>query len=126
VPNVDTKKRPVSPASSPARTGPADALFSKVQQRVLGVLFGNSDRSFYAKEIIGLASSGSGAVQRELARLVASGLVTVSQVGKQKHHQANPDSPLFSELRVLALKSFALGDVLRDRANGTVSRLSHL
>jgi hypothetical protein len=28
------------------RKGLADALFSKTQQRVLGVLFGNPDRSF--------------------------------------------------------------------------------
>ena len=47
--------------------GLADALFAKVQQRVLGVLFGNPGRSFYANEVIGLARSGTGAVQRELA-----------------------------------------------------------
>ena len=94
-------------------TGLADALFSKVQQRVLGILFGNPSRSFYAKEIIRLAQSGTGAVQRELARLHASGLVTVTTVGRQKHYQANPDSPLFSELRALSLKTFALADVLR-------------
>src|SRR3989441_2430494 len=68
--------------------GVADALFAKVQQRVLGVLFGNPRRSFYANEVIGMARSGTGAVQRELARLEASGLVTVTRVGKQKHYQA--------------------------------------
>jgi predicted nucleotidyltransferase len=88
-------------------------LFSKVQQRVLGVLFGNPGRSFYANEIIGLARSGTGAVQRELARLEMSGLVSVRRVGKQKHYQADPHSPLFEDLRALALKTFALTDVLR-------------
>lgn len=97
-----------------AKTGAADALFSKVQQRVLGVLFGSPSRSYYAKEIIGLARSGTGAVQRELTRLVESGLVTVVQVGRQKHYQANAASPLFEELHRLSLKTFALGDVLRD------------
>lgn len=93
--------------------GLADALFAKVQQRVLSVLFGNPQRSFYANEVIGLARSGTGAVQRELARLEASGLVTVIRVGKQKHYQANVGSPVFEELRALALKTFALTDVLR-------------
>ena len=93
--------------------GLADALFAKVQQRVLGVLFGNPRRSFYANEVIGLARSGTGAVQRELARLEGSGLVTVTRVGKQKHYQANSGSPLFEELRTLVLKTFGLGDVLR-------------
>ncbi len=59
----------------------ADALFSTTQQRVLGLLFGQPDRSFYATELIGLARGGSGAVQRELASLEQSGLVTVRLLG---------------------------------------------
>jgi predicted nucleotidyltransferase len=102
------KRRLVKPAP-----GLADALFAKVQQRVLGVLFGNPHRTFYANEVIGLARSGTGAVQRELARLEASGLVTVTRVGKQKHFQANAASPLYEELRALVLKTFGLADVLR-------------
>ncbi len=104
------RRRYDSRASSP---GLADALFAKVQQRVLAVLFGNPRRSFYANEVIGLARSGTGAVQRELARLEASGLVTVTRVGKQKHYQANAGSPLFEELRALVLKTVGLADVLR-------------
>ena len=96
-----------------AFAGLADALFAKVQQRVLAVLFGNSRRSFYANEVIALARSGTGAVQRELRRLEASGLVTVTRVGNQKHYQANPDSPVFEELRALVLKTVGLADVLR-------------
>ncbi len=91
----------------------ADALFTKTQQRVLGVLFGQSDRSFYANEIIGLAASGSGAVQRELARLEAAALVTVRRVGNQKHYQANPEAPIFAELRTIVLKTFGVADILR-------------
>ena len=94
-------------------TGLAEALFAKVQQRVLGVLFGNPARSFYANEVIGLARSGTGAVQRELERLEASQLVTVKRVGKQKHYQANAASPVFDELRSLVLKTTGLADVLR-------------
>ena len=92
----------------------ADALFAKVQQRVLGVLFGNPGRSFYANELIALARSGTGAVQRELARLEGAGLVTASRVGKQKHYQANQASPVFQELRSLVLKTSGLADVLRE------------
>jgi predicted nucleotidyltransferase len=94
-------------------SGIADALFTKVQQRVLAVLFGNPGRSFYGNEVIALAGSGTGAVQRELARLEAAGLVTVTRVGKQKHYQANAAAPVFEELRGLVLKSSGLVDVLR-------------
>jgi predicted nucleotidyltransferase len=92
--------------------GIADALFTKGQQRVLGVLFGNPTRSFYANEVIARAGAGTGAVQRELARLEGAGLVTVRRVGNQKHYQANPASPVFNELRALVLKTSGLADVL--------------
>lgn len=91
----------------------ADALFTKTQQRVLAVLFGQAQRSFYANEIIGLAGSGSGAVQRELARLEAAALVTVRRIGNQKHYQANHAAPIFEELRGIVLKTFGVADVLR-------------
>jgi predicted nucleotidyltransferase len=101
----------------------ADALFAKVQQRVLGLLFGNPGRSFYANEVIGLAHSGTGAVQREMARLEAAGLVTATRIGKQKHYQANPASPVFAELRALVLKTFGLADVLREALTPVADRV---
>ncbi|MGP1691344.1 MAG: transcriptional regulator [Giesbergeria sp.] len=97
----------------PAATSAADALFPKVRQRVLAVLFGTPDRSFYANEVIALAQSGTGAVRRELASLSAAGLLTVSKQGNQKHYQANANAPVFAELRGLVLKTMGLADVLR-------------
>lgn len=111
---MGTKKRPSAKHLTAPLSGVANALFSKVQQRVLGVLFQNPDRSYYANEVIALAGSGTGAVQRELARLESAGLVTVKYVGKQKHFQANAAAPVFAELRGLVLKTTGLVDVLRD------------
>ena len=91
----------------------ADALFPKVRQRVLAVLFSTPDRSFYANEVIALAQSGTGAVQRELAGLSDAGLLTVRKQGNQKHYQANASAPVFAELRGLVLKTMGLVDVLR-------------
>jgi len=99
--------------TSPITSSIADALFPKVRQRVLAVLFGAPDRSFYTNEVIGLAQSGAGAVQRELADLAAAGLLTVRKQGNQKHFQANPASPVFAELRSVVLKTSGLADVLR-------------
>ena len=111
IPKMGMRKKSIKVPIRPA--GLADALFSKVQQRVLAVLFGNPDRSFYANEVIALAGSGTGAVQRELGRIEAAGLVTVKRVGNQKHYQANGASPVFKELRGLVQKTFGLADVLR-------------
>ena len=96
------------------RSSLAGALFSNTRQRGLGLLFGQPSRSFYANELIGLVGSGSGAVQREMANLTHSGLVTVKAVGNQKHYQANAESPIFEELRGIAQKTIGLADPLRD------------
>ena len=94
-------------------TSLADALFTTTQQRVLSFLFGQPSRSFFASELIELTGSGSGAVQRELKRLVSCGLVNVTRIGKQKHHRANPDSPVFEELCGLVLKTVAMVEPIR-------------
>lgn len=89
-------------------------MLTKTQQRVLGVLFGEPQRSFYASELIRTAGTGSGAAQRELARLEDSGLVVGRRIGHQKHYQANAASPLFAELRSIVLKTVGLAEPLRD------------
>ncbi|MBI2994142.1 MAG: nucleotidyltransferase domain-containing protein [Gammaproteobacteria bacterium] len=102
----------------------ADALFSTTQQRVLAYLFGQPERSFFATELIRLAGGGSGAVQRELARLADSGLVTVTRVGTQKHYQANPKSPIYSELCAIAQKTVGLAEPLREALKPLARRIA--
>jgi predicted nucleotidyltransferase len=104
--------------------GLADALFSTTQQRVLGLLFGQPERSYYATELIGLTGGGSGAIQREIARLEQSGLVTVRRLGARKHYQANPESPLFEELVGIARKTIGLAGPLREALAPVAKRIA--
>jgi predicted nucleotidyltransferase len=90
-----------------------NALFSKVQQRVLALIFGHPQRSFYTSEIVRNIRSGTGAVERELSRLQRSGLVSVERIGNQKHYRANHSSPIFAELQSLVLKTVALTEPLK-------------
>ena len=123
-PNMGTKSSHAKSRAPGARfVGLADALFSRTQQRVLGLLFGRPGRSFYANELIQLAGAGSGGVQREVARLVQSGLVTVRAVGNQKHYQANANSPLFDELRGIVIKTVGVTDPLRDALRPLASQI---
>lgn len=96
-----------------ATVGLADALFTPVQQRVLGLLFGQPDRTFQSAEFIRLANSGTGAVHRQLERLVQVGLVTAKRVGNQKHYQVARDSPIFAELESLVGKTLGVVQALR-------------
>ena len=91
----------------------ADVLFTKTQQRVLAVLYGQPNRSFYANEIIALAACGSGAVQRELASLEESGLVHSWRAGNQKHYQVDRGATIFEELHSIVVKTFGAGDLIR-------------
>jgi predicted nucleotidyltransferase len=106
------RQRPARTASSP-RSGISDALFSRTQQRVFSLVFGQPERAFATSELIALAGSGSGAVQRELQRLVDSGLVVVATSGRQKRYQANPASPIFHELRAIVDKTAGVPGRLR-------------
>ena len=96
-----------------ARSALAEALFSTVELRVLGLLFGQPDRSFQSAELIRMARSGAGAVHRVLTRLAAAGLVTVTRIGNQKHYRANASSPIFPELRGLIAKTVGLAAPLQ-------------
>lgn len=93
--------------------GLSDALFSKVQQRVLALIFGQSDRSFYTSEIMRNVQSGVGAVGRELSKLERSGLVSVERIGNRKHYRANHAAPIFEELRGLIEKTVGLAEPIK-------------
>jgi predicted nucleotidyltransferase len=114
------QKAPVQQRSS---EGIAGALFTSTQQRLFTLLFGQPDRSFFLAELIELARSGRGAVQREVARLAEAGLVLTSAVGNQKHFRANRAAPIFSELRAIILKTVGLAEPIKTALASTPERI---
>lgn len=90
-----------------------DALFTATQQKVLGLLYGKPDQSFYANEIARWAQVGKGSLMRELDRLHKAGVLTLSHQGNQTHYQANPDCPIYGELLGIVRKTFGIGEALR-------------
>ena len=94
-------------------TSIGDALFTKTQQRVLGLLYGKPDKSFYTNEIMRWADMGRGTIRRELDRLVSAGLLSITRLGNQNHYQANQDNPVYTELLGIVKKTFGVADVIR-------------
>ncbi len=90
-----------------------DALFTKTQQKLLGLLYGRPGETFYLNEIVRLANVGKGTIKRELERMQAAGLVTVERIGNQNHYQANADCPIYAELLVIVRKTFGVVGVLQ-------------
>jgi predicted nucleotidyltransferase len=93
---------------------PSNVLFGKTRRRVLGLLFGHPERTFYLRQIVRQTGSAQGAVQQELEKLTRAGLLLRTVQGRQVHFQANRDAPIFSELQALLLKTAGLVDVLRE------------
>lgn len=91
----------------------SDALFTTTQQKVLGLLYGQPDRSFYTKEILRLTGMGVATIKRELDRMLAAGILKMIRIGNQHHYQANPQCPIYSELVNIVKKSFGVTDVIR-------------
>jgi predicted nucleotidyltransferase len=99
--------------TKPHHVSLSNALFSKVQQRVLALIFTHPERSFYISEIVRNVGSGVGAVERELSKLERSGLVTVERIGNRKHYRANQEAPIFEELRGLVEKTVGLAEPIK-------------
>jgi len=91
-----------------------DALFTKTQQRVLGLLYGKPQQSFYTNEIVRWADMGRGTISRELERLVSAGLLMGHHEGNQHYYSANPDNPVYTELVNIVRKTFGIADVIRE------------
>lgn len=103
----------LAPSTGLLPSGLSGALFSRVQARVLGILFGAPDSDFPITEIIARAGSGRGAVQRELKRLTDAGIVALTVRGHRKLYQANRESPIFHELHQLVLKTVGVVEPIR-------------
>lgn len=91
-----------------------NALTTPVKSRLLSILYGQPDRTFHGAELIALVGRGTGATHRQLQQLTASGVLAVRQVGNQKHYSANPDCPIFDELKGIIRKSAGLAEPLQE------------
>ncbi|MGH7527077.1 MAG: nucleotidyltransferase domain-containing protein [Gemmatimonadales bacterium] len=105
----------------------ATHLFGKLRRELLALLYSNSERSLYLRELVRLTGASPGAVQREVGELTEVGLLTRSRRGRQVFYQANRSHPVFQDLRGLLQKTLGTVDLLRgalaplaDRIDGAV------
>lgn len=92
----------------------SEALFTGTQRKVLGLLYGKPQQSFYANEIARHAQVGKGSLMRELERLQQVGILVMSRQGNQTHYQANPGCPIYAELQGIVRKTFGIDAPLRE------------
>lgn len=91
----------------------ADLLFGAYRRDVLGLLLLHPGESYHVREIARMTSRPANTLYRELAMLAEAGLLLRRAQGNQVHYQANPDSPIYEELRGILRKTTGIADVLR-------------
>jgi len=89
------------------------ALFGQARRAILALLYGHPDQSYYLRQLVRSAGLGLGAAQREVKRLSDAGIIRRTVSGHQVFFQANPDCPIFIELKSLMIKTTGVADVLR-------------
>jgi predicted nucleotidyltransferase len=89
------------------------SLFGRTRSAVLSVLYGRTDQSFYLRQLVRAVGAGHGAVQRELKHLTAMGLIVRAVQGNQVLYRANPQSPIFPEIKSLIAKTVGVHDAIR-------------
>ncbi len=94
--------------SEKRQSGLADVLFGQSRGGVLALLFGNSEKSFYTRQIASKIGASVGAVAPQLTLLASVGLLVASKSGNQVFYQANRESPIFEEMKGLVAKTVGI------------------
>lgn len=94
----------------------ANVLFSTNQQRMLRALFSDMTppEGFAYAGLLRLTNAGAGGFHRELKQFQAAGLVKEQLVGGRRHYVANPEHPVYEELRSIARKLLGIPSVLSE------------
>jgi predicted nucleotidyltransferase len=85
-----------------------DALFPSARSGVLSATLLQPERWWFMTELARRLETTPSSLQRELKSLVAAGLLLRRQDGRRAYFKANPDSPLFADLRGLIEKTSGL------------------
>lgn len=101
-------------STAPTSSSLSAALFGQTRRAILAMLYGHPDEAYYLRQLARSGGLGLGAVQREVKRLAEAGILRRTVRGHQVYYQADPECPVFAELKGLVVKTAGAADVLRD------------
>jgi predicted nucleotidyltransferase len=101
-----------------------DLLFGQTRGRVLALLYGIPDQTFFVRQIARQIGTSVGSVQRELETLSEFGLIDRSTLGRQVFYQANRNHPVFAELHSLVAKTSGIFHLLRSALASLAKQIS--
>ena len=100
-------------STAPYKEDISQTLFGKTRRAVLSLLYSHVDEAFYLRQIVRVAGVGLGAVQRELKLLSDAGIIQRIVRGRQVYYQANPQCPVFEELKALVIKTVGIAAIVQ-------------
>lgn len=90
----------------------ADVLFGQIRGGVLALLYSQTDKPFYVRQIARRLNASVGAVQRELEKLAKVGLLLRTAVGNHVFYKVDERNPVYSEMRSLVGKTVGIFSIL--------------
>jgi predicted nucleotidyltransferase len=96
------------------KTSSLDALFTAPRQGILAATLMEPGRWWYLSDLARHLGVHHATLQRELARLSKAEILLSLRDGNRSYFRANPDSPIFPDLRAMLAKTAGLVIVLRD------------
>ena len=100
-------------STAPYKEDISQTLFGKTRRAVLSLLYSHVDEAFYLRQIVRVAGVGLGAVQRELKLLSDAEIIQRIVRGRQVYYQANPQCPVFEELKALVIKTVGIAAIVQ-------------
>ncbi len=91
-----------------------DLFGSAARAGILELLLLHPRERFYLRQMANRLGIAVGSVQQEAPRLVRMGIAVQETDGNRVYFRADPESPMYSELRGLFLKFGGLAQILRD------------
>jgi predicted DNA-binding transcriptional regulator len=100
----------------------AGLIVSKIRIKLLVRFFFNPDATSYLRELAKEFNVSTNSVREELNGLTKTGLLKVEKNGRKVNYMANPDHPLFPELKSIVTKVMGIDQII----DSIVTRLGNL
>lgn len=95
---------------------------SKTQQGIARLLFSNEDKKFYLSEIARIVAASPGTTQRELEKMLKTGIIRSEMADNRHYYFANKQDPIFFDVQNIIRKTIGIEAELRS----AMSRISNV
>jgi len=93
-------------------------LFSNIVRRLLTVFVSSPSQRFYLRQLCRLINSSPRPVQLGLRKLEGLGILKSQKEANIKFYSLNKESPIYTEIKNIILKTDAIGETLRKGLKG--------